>query len=177
MDARTRRYGDTNLASYAYDLLKGERVTPLNRLLCLSYAFGYIWWGRGLLFQADSPAYLNPVFNGVFTAAHPSVWGLGFWCAGCLMLLAAITARGFVFLVAVVMAFGILFGWAVGVIAQSILDDDAILTSGAIGLYILSFTGLVGVAFSPRPLEHQAEIFERVGGEVRPLRSVERRTG
>lgn len=174
----TRRADDSNLVSYAHGLFRGEFVTALNRTLAAAYAFGWIWWGQGLLFRSGGRAYANPVFNGVFTAAHPAVWGMAFWFAGCLMLLTALTARGILFLWAMVASVGILLGWSVGIVTYAVIDDDAVLTSGAVALYTLAFTGLAGMAFSPRPLDFRAEILERdESGVLVPLRPIERRTG
>lgn len=171
-----RRREDTNLIAYAHRLFSGELVSPLVRGLCLAYALGAMWWGGGLIFDSGNRAYANPVFDGLFSAAHPNVWGLAWWFAGLLMLLTALTGRAIFFLWALVATSGVLTGWVVGVVAQTIISDDAVLSSGAIALYTFAYTGIAAATLSPRPLEYTAEILERdETGVIVPLKPGDRR--
>lgn len=176
-DRPRRRYEDRNLVAYAVDLFRGEHVTQLNRWLAFSYAIGCWIWGGSLIFLYGSRAYDNPVFDGIFTLAHPIAWGITVWLLGCIMFLTAVTARGLPFLLAIVGMFGFLLAWTSGVIAQTLLTE-ATMTGGAVALYIFAFTGLAAMAFSPQPLVYAAEIVERTDdGVVLQLRGIERRTG
>lgn len=167
-----------NLAVYGYELLKHEHVSRLLRGLAFAYAAAMLVWGYGLIFHNHRSIYDNPVFNGIFTIAHPTAWGVMFWLAGCLMLATAICARALLFLAAMILTVAVLLGWTGGVISQAVLSEEAELTTGAIALYMMAFTGIASMALSPRPLEHEVEILERTtDGVLVPLRPTERRAG
>lgn len=176
-DSPQRRYEDRHLVAYAIDLFRGEHITKLNRWLALAYSVGCWIWGGSLIFMHNGRAYDNQVFDGIFTLAHPIAWGITVWMLGCIMFLTATTAKGLLFLLAIVGMFGYLLAWSGGVMAQAALTE-ATLTGGAIALYIFAFTGLAAMAFSPQPLVYLAHIVERTeDGVVLELREYERRAG
>lgn len=161
---------------YAHDLFRHERISTLNRWLVAIYAIGCLYWGYGLLFQNGDEAYDNPVFDGLFTIAHPVTWGFAWWTVGCMLMIAAISARAQMFLWALTALAGVLTGWVLGVLTHVIVSD-AVLSSGAMALYMFSYTGLAGIALQPRPLDLDIEIYERnEEGVIVPLKRVERRS-
>lgn len=173
-----RRYEDTNLLSYGYELLRGEHISRLLRQVAFVYAIAATVWGYGLIFQHHRAIYTNPAFTGIFTIAHPIAWGVFFWLAGCLLLATAIGGRALVFLGSMMWLAGVLLGWTGGVFAYVIMSPDAELTTGAVAMYAMIFTGMWSTIRAPKPLEHEVEIYERTSdGVVVPLKPVERRTG
>lgn len=172
-----RRYEDRNLIAYAVELMHGEHIVRRNRWLAFAYSLGCWIWGASLIFRYNGRAYDNPVFDGIFTLAHPIAWGIVVWALGCLMFLTAMTGRGLLLLSSIVLMFGFLVAWTAGVLSQAALTD-ATITGGVIALYIFAFTGLAAMVLSPQSLEYQAEILEQTDdGVVLQLRPVERRAG
>lgn len=148
------------------------------RIIAVCYAAAFGVWGGSLIFFPDAAAYRNPVFNGIFTAAIPQVWGAAFWAVACFMIATAITARAVMYLIAVGLASGFLAGWAIGVVMQWLLVDEAVLTGGALALFIMAFTGLGSTVASKRTLEYRRDIYERTAdGVVVPLVEADRRSG
>lgn len=173
-----RREEDESILSYGHRLVSGELVMLHIRIVAVIYGVAYAIWGGSLIFSPDAIAYTNPVFRGIFTAAEPEVWGLAFWLASCAMFATAVSARAIVYLIAVALAAGVLAGWSIGVVAQWVIDDEAILTGGAFALYIMAFTGLGATVTSKRTIEHEVSIMERTpDGKVVPLVEADRRVG
>lgn len=172
-----RRAEDESLFWYASRLIKGEQVLLNIRIIAMFYALAFSIWGGSLIFFPDARAYENPVFNGIFTAAIPQVWGAAFWTVACFMIATAVTARAIMYLIAVSLASGFLAGWTIGVIMQWLITDAA-LTGGALALFIMAFTGLGSTVASKRTLEYRRDIYERTpDGVVVPLIEADRRTG
>ena len=133
-------------------LIIGQTVTTFVRCICAALAASNLLLGWGPLFHHDGQAYANPVFRGVFRFASPMAWGIGFITCGLLLLAAAISARAIVYLIGVTLSSLTLLGWAALIILEA-ATTDAVLTSGAIGLYVGTFTALIGLAASPRQLD------------------------
>ena len=173
-----RRSDDENLLVYARRLVRGEHVLTSVRRIAAAYAVCLGVWGGSLIFFPDATAYENAVFDGIFTAALPQVWGGAFWIASCLMLATTISARATVYVLAVMFTGGILTGWVIGVIAQTLVDPNAHLTGGALALYGMAYTGLASAVWSQRTIEHERLILERTpDGRVVPLVEADRRAG
>ena len=176
MSHPTRRREDISIIRYGYELVAGQVVRRYIRTMSLGVVLAFAFMGYGPLFTNHTRAYQNPVFDGVFTLALPQVWGAAFWTIGALMLIAAMTGRALLYVVALVLATAIMFGWCFGIVFQAWISEDAVLTSGALGLYVFSFSAIIGLAATPDPMELEPEIYERdASGEVVPLRPVERR--
>lgn len=133
-------------------LIIGHTITTFVRMLCVALAASNLFLAWGPLFDVDSRAYANPVFRGVFRFASPTAWGIGFAISGLLLLAAAVSARAIVYLAGVTLASLTLAGWSSLIILEA-ATTDAVLTSGAIGLYVGTFTALIGLAASPRQLD------------------------
>lgn len=129
-----------------------EQVTVFVRVVSGSLAVSMFFLGYGPLFQADGAAYANPVFDGVFAFASPTAWGIGFMVPAGLLAIAAISGRAVVYLAGITVAALTLAGWAAMVLLTAWTNDDAVITSGAIGLYLGTFVGIVGLALSPRQI-------------------------
>ena len=173
-----RRSDDENLFRYARRLVRGEHVLPIIRVLSGFYALWLGIWGGSLIFFPDATAYDNAVFDGIFTAALPEVWGVAFWASSCLMLATAISARATLYLLAVAFSTAIITGWVIGVVAQTFVDPAAHLTGGAFALYGMTYTGLAATVWSQRTIEHEQLILERTPeGRVVPLVEADRRAG
>lgn len=152
------------------DAVKGMTITPFVRVIsaCLAAAFTFFAWDP--LFHPNDPAYDRPVFDAVFTFASPLAWGIGFATCVVLLLVAAISARAAIYIAGITLSSVALIGWASMVIYQSWNSPDS-LTSTAYGLYGLSFTAIVGLAFSPRQLTADKPIIAVLDdGKVVPLK-------
>lgn len=134
-------------------LIIGHTITVFVRCICVALAVSNLFLAWGPLFTAESRAYQNPVFDGVFRFASPLAWGGGFALSGLLLLAAAISARAVIYLVGVTIAGVTLAGWSGLVILEAATSQTAVITSGAIGLYVGTFTALVSLAASPRQLD------------------------
>lgn len=156
-------------------LIIGQTVTVFVRCICVALAVSNLFLAWGPLFDADSSAYDNPVFDGVFTFASPQAWGVGFALSGLILLAAAISAHAVIYLVGVTLATLILGGWSALIILEA-ATGPAVLTSGAIGLYVGTFTALIGLAASPRQLDVPKPLELVLAGEVEPAVPL-RRTG
>lgn len=128
-------------------------VTVFVRCICAALAVSQLFLAWGPLFDADSRAYQNPVFDDAFRFASPQAWGLAFALGGLLLLAAAISARAAAYFAGIFVAGATLFAWSTMIIARAATSDEAVLTSGAIGLYVGTFTALIGLAASPRQLD------------------------
>lgn len=153
------------------DAVKGMTITPFVRVVsaCLAAAFTFMAWDP--LFNPDNPAYDRPVFDAVFAFASPLAWGIGFAACVVLLLVAAISARAAIYIAGVTISAVTLIGWASMVIYRSWNSADS-LTSAAYGLYGLSFTAIVGLAFSPRQLSMQRPIIAVIDDNVVPMKQV-----
>lgn len=142
-----------NAATDLTKLVAGQTVTVFVRCICAALAVSQIFLAWGPLFDHDSRAYQNPVFDDVFRFASPQAWGIGFAFAGLVLLAAAISARAVVYLVGITVSSVTLAAWSSLIILRAVSSDEAVLTSGAIGLYVGTFTALIGLAASPRQLD------------------------
>lgn len=142
-----------NAATELAKLVIGQTITVFVRCICAALAVSQIFLAWGPLFDHDSRAYQNPVFDDVFRFASPQAWGIGFALAGLVLLAAAISARAVVYLVGITLSSLTLAGWSSLIILRAVFSDEAVLTSGAIGLYVGTFTALIGLAASPRQLD------------------------
>lgn len=133
-------------------LIVGQTVTVFVRCVCAALAVSNVFLAWGPLFDHDATAYDNPVFDGVFTFASPQAWGIGFALSGLVILTAAISARAVVYLIGITLSTLTLGGWSALIILEA-ATGPAVLTSGAIGLYVGTFTALIGLAASPRQLD------------------------
>lgn len=160
-------------------LVVGKTITRFVRWVCVALTVAVCFLGYGPLFDPDGRAYTNPVFDGVFAFASPQAWGIGFITAGAVLLVAAMSGRAVVYLVGITIAALTLAGWSGLIIREAIIDDDAVLTSGAIGLYVASFTAIIGLAASPDQLEVARPLELVVDDDTEPLelRRVGSRTG
>ena len=173
-----RRHDDRNFVSYGLSLVAGKRVRPHVRILSSFVAIATFFMGRGPLFRAEQRAYQNEVFDGIFQFAHPIAWGIGFWIVAAIMFTAAATGRALLMVVGCGLTTGILLAWAGGIITTAIISDAAVLTDGAVGLYVLAFTSIISIAFSPEPMEYEPIIVQAdADGNVTPLKRVDRRAG
>lgn len=171
-----RRAADDSLLVFGRRIVAGEAIVREIRVIALIYGLAFTIWGGSLIFFHDARAYQNPIFDGLFTAALPQVWGTAFWTVACAMFATAIGGRAVMYLIAVILAVGFYGGWAAGVICQWILDPDATLTGGALALYMIGFTGLGSTVTMKRAIEFEREILERTpSGDVVPLVPADRR--
>lgn len=142
--------------------LLGELVTPFIRSVCAAISVAYVLLGWAPLLDATSGAYDRPIFDAVFRLADPRVWGAVFMVCAAALLLTAITGRAGLYLVAVVGSTIALGAWASTIIYVAIVDEQAELTLGAGGLYVLAFTALIGLAMSPRQLVTDDRVIARL---------------
>lgn len=179
MDTKPRRRSDDlNIVQYGIELYRGQTLSPFVRIISFALASGFAWFGYGPLLDADGRAWENPVFDGVFTVATPWMWGSVFWLCSALMLFVAISGRAIVYLVTLFPSTGTMVAWSTGVITQAIVSEEAHLTQAAVGLYIFTFTAIVGLAGAPKPFEMEVEIVERsADGKLIPIERLERRAG
>lgn len=155
--------------------LRGDLITPYLRVMCGMTGAGMVFLGWGPLLNPDGAAYDRPIFNGVRRWAAIEAWGTGFWLCAVVMLVAALSSRALVYALGVVLCSVTLAGWSAMIILEARVNPDAVLTSGAIGLYLLSFTCIVGIAFSPRQLSGEKEILGQISddGSLVPMRRLE----
>jgi len=152
-----------------FELVIGERLPTFQRVIsgCVAVAMLFLGWGP--LLNPTGVAYQNPVFDGVKSIAPLETWGFAFWVVGIVMGVAAISGRAMVYVFGLLGALLTLAGWCFAVITESKLNPEANLTSGAIGLYILSGTAVLGLAFSPQQIEHESKIVGIVGQDGAPV--------
>ena len=130
-----------------------DQVTPFIRISSAALAVAMFLLGYGPLIQADSPAYDRPIFDGVFAFASPLAWGIGFMVPAALLGIAALSGRAIVYLTGITVGALTLAGWASMIVLTAATDDGAVLTSGALGLYLGTFVGIIGTALSPRQIK------------------------
>lgn len=156
----------------------GELVTPFIRAVCAALAVGFVFLGWQPLTDPDAAAFDRPLFDGVFQFADPRVWGAAFLVSAAGLLLTAITGRAGLYLASLVTATVTLAAWASTIIYTALTNDEAVLTLTAIGLYILDFVALVGLAMSPRQLSTvERPVIARLedDGTVVELKQLDRR--
>ena len=132
--------------------LLGELVTPFIRWVCAALAVGYVLLGYQPLLDPTAAAFDRPIFDGVFTLADPRAWGIMFVAVAVLLAITAITGRAGLYLVAIVVATVTLAAWASTIVYTALTVPDANLTVAAVGLYVIDFTAIIGLAMSPRQL-------------------------
>lgn len=145
----------SSTADKAVELIKpvlGELVTPFIRAVCMALTAGYVLLGWQLVTDPTAEAFDRPIFDGVFAVANPRAWGLAFLTCAILLLLTAITGRAGIYLLAIVAATVTLAAWASTIVYTAVTNPDAVLTLSAVGLYVLDFVALIGLAMSPRQL-------------------------
>lgn len=133
-------------------LIVGHTITRFVRVICFALAVSNLFLAYGPIFDGQSTAYRQPIFDAVWRFASPTAWGIGFAAAGLILLTAAISARAIIYLIGITLASLSLALWSALIIIQA-TTTPADLTSGAIGLYIGTFTALIGLAASPRQLD------------------------
>lgn len=155
-------------ARYLYSLVHREQITTFVRLVAftLSVMMGFMAYGP--IFDADTAAYQNPVFDLAFRIAAPAAWGVAFFAGGALLMIAALSSRALVYVVAVVWSAITLMAWTCAILTHA-ATSEANITSGAIGLYIGAFTGLIGIAMSPNQIVAQKPIVAIVQGVEEPI--------
>jgi hypothetical protein len=165
---------DTNPIRHLYQLVQRETVTVFVRVVAGILAVSMGLLGYGPSFESDSDAYQNPVFDGVFSFASPFAWGLWFFAGASLLLLTAITGRAVIYVIGAVVAGTSLAAWSSIIMATAALSEEAVLTQGAIGLYVGTFTALIGLPLSPRQLAVEKPIVAVApeSGEVTSLRRI-----
>ena len=157
---------------HTLDVIKNERITTFVRAVSVLNAVALAFLAHGPLFRSGSRAYENPVFDGVFYFASPVAWGAAFGVSALVLLLAATSGRLAIYVVGATLGTVTLGGWAAMIMAQAATSDEAVLTTGAIGLYVGCFTSIIGLAFSPHQLEVEKPIVAVTDkDEVIPLRS------
>lgn len=143
----------TSVVRRVVSLLAGERVSLFVRCITAPIAVALFYFGFDPFFHPNSPAYSRPIFDGVFAAADPRTWGLLWFACGVLMTLSTLTGRAAIYVLGVFVSSLTLGAWASMIVIESRQNSEAELTSGAIGLYILAFVAIIGLAFSPTPLD------------------------
>lgn len=146
-----------------------EQVTGFIRITSATLAVSMFFLGYGPLVDSARPAYQAPVFDGVWWFASPTAWGVGFMLSASLLGVAALSGRAVVYITGVTVASFTLAAWSGMVILESLTNPDAALTSGAIGLYIGTFVGLVGIALSPRQIVAERPILAVLDDETDPV--------
>ena len=133
-------------------LLAGQLVTPFIRSLCAALAAGYVLLGYQPLANPAAAALNQPIFAGVFTLADPRAWGVMFLTVAVLLALTALTGRAGLYLIAITAATVTLGAWASTIFYTALTVPDAELTLAAVGLYVIDFVAIIGLAMSPRQL-------------------------
>ena len=144
-------------------------VTPYIRVSSAALAVAMFLLGYGPLVQADSVAYDRPIFDGVFAFASPLAWGIFFMVPAALLAIAVISGPGIVYLAGITIGALTLAGWASMIMLTAATDDGAVLTSGAIGLYLGTFVGIIGVALSPRQIKAERPIVAVLEDHAEPV--------
>lgn len=124
------------------------------------------------LVHPTSRAFDSEVFTVVRRIAPLETWGMWFGLSALLMLVAAISGRFLVYLAAMALGASAELTWFIAVMWARLLDD-APLTSGGIGLWIIALGTTAGALLYPNPLAEAGELhLETRHGEVVPIREI-----
>ena len=146
-----------------------EQITTFVRLTSGALAAAMFLLAYGPLVDARTGAYAAPIFDGVFRFASPFAWGIGFMVPGLLLAVGAVSGRAALYLAGVTYGTFTLAAWAGMIVLEAWTSDGATITSGGLGLYVGTFTGLVGLALSPRQIVDERPIVAVLEQDAAPV--------
>lgn len=151
--------------------VRRSEVNGFVRVISAGLALSMFLFARGATFNADTAAYERPIFDLVRQLAPMYVWGFWFFVAAMLYVLVALTARAFIYVMAIISSSITLGAWISCIVIQSRLSTEALLTDGALGYFVMSGVAIIGLSFAPRQLAVERPIIMADDdGNVRELR-------
>lgn len=155
----------------------GTTVATFIRAMTAAVGIGLLIFAYDPLVNPDAVAFDSPVFDVVERIAPLQTWGAWFLVAAALNIAAAVSGRFLVYIAATLVAAPAELSWF-GAVVWARHFQDAPLTSGGIGLWVMSLSLTVGTLIYPRPLNAREVApvqIETPDGRIVPIERIARR--
>lgn len=137
----------------AWRNLARDSISLYVRVMSVAVGSAMIVFGWDLLFNPNSVAMHQPIFETVKVIAPLMTWGMGAWGTAFLFFVAAVSGRFAVYALAIVSGILVQSAWFASIMYAKFFLG-APMSSATTGIWLLAISLTVGTAFIPTPLHH-----------------------
>lgn len=146
------------------------KIAKYPRIMAMVPCVGLFTMGWGCIYFPDAPNFSLPIYDRVQAMAHLQTWGIAWWLASGLFLIAILTRSFAVYAGATGISLMLQGGWITAMLMDAL--DGAPVTTVGLGLWFMVFFWTAGMALAPNPKDVSTPVLvkvdDRVIGEVEP---------